>query len=600
MGASTVYDVRVKYSMDDKASSGMKTLAGHTNKAAESAMSLKGALAAVGGFALLSKGKSLLIDFNSEIDQMKIGMSTVMQMQMHMPFEKARKEADKLFETFQEIAKKSPATTKDFMKMAGFLSPAIALAGGGVEKLKKMTTGAVIASQALGEDPEMVGRDIQQMLAGTVGLKDRTALQLLGSKGIDKDKFNKMSGSERAKTTEDLLSQDSLKTAADQFGSNWQGQISTLKDTLEITLGQVGLPLMHAMTAEVSRWNDWIEKHPKLIKDWVTSFASTIKSGFDFLKDVASWFVEHKDLLEGLAKTFIAFKGAQMAGNVFNRFTTGVSGLADSLKNGIAALKSGGAEGGITGALGGFSGIASGLVSKVIPALGLFTGALELASHFLNQTAELEKKNQENAMSLNEATGDMPTMMARIKTLDAMLGSNSTIPELRVRAMQEKEGLEKKVMSPETVGMMLRKTSEASVKGGGLDLSTASMASLLNSNLIAKLPDTFNSKNVAENTKIMKDVEASLHIFQGFLTKDQQEQALKYAFPEQYGMPTPEETKAPSEDWKDLKDANVNVTIQKVEVASEDPDRFVFGLVQIADQATKHKTQSQHAVSGGF
>jgi len=45
---------------------------------------------------------------------------------------------------------------------------------------------------------------------------------------------------------------------------------------------------------------------------------------------------------------------------------------------------------------------------------------------------------------------------------------------------------------------------------------------------------------------------------------------------------------------------DVNINIQKVEVASSDPDRFIFGLVNMAEQVLKHPTQSQHTIAGGF
>lgn len=595
MGASTIYDVKVKYSMDDKASSGMKSLASHTDKAASSAMTLHGALAAVGGIAALHFGKELLVDFNSEMDKLKIGMTTVMQMNMHMPFEKASAAADKLFFTFQDMAKKSPLMTKDFMEMASAIAPAVSMAGGGVGKLQKMTAGALTAGLAFNVRPDQMAMDIQEMLAGNVRLTSRTARQLLASKGLDHKEFNAKSGVERAGITESILGDPALIKASERAAHTFAGEVSTVKDNLQIAFGEVGLPLMHAMTEEVQRWNQWIEKHPKLIKEWVTSFAATIKNGFDFLKDVASWFVEHKDLLEGLAKTFIAFKGAQMAGNVFNRFTTGIGGLADSVKNAIAKLKGGE---GIGSTFGGFTGIASGIVTKVLPALGLFSGALEIATNLLNTHAEEEKHQRETALSLNEATGEIPTLQARRKELDTMLSHN--IPsELALRAGTEKEGIEKKLFSPETLGIALRKIGEVSEANGGMSFRNATMADMMNSNLIAHLPETWDSKNIADNTRIMTQVDATLKQFQN-MPLEIREEAMRYANPEQFGMPTPAESKAPDEKWKGLTDANVNVTIQKVEVASEDPDRFVFGLVQIADQSIKHATQSQHSVSGGF
>lgn len=599
---STVYDVKVKYSLDDKASAGVKGIASATDKAAQSAFSLKGALAAVGGVALLKGAKESLIDFNSEVEQMKISMTAVMQMQLHMPFKKASEEADKLFKTFQELAKKSPATTKDFMEMANAIAPAVALAGGGPGKLAKLTQGGVLASLAFGERADVVGRDIKQMLAGTVGVKDPLAMQLLGSKNIDHKDFNQFSAKKRAETTESLLGDNqALKDASERMGESFAGQTSTLKDQLQITLGEVGKPLMEDITAEVKKWNTWIEKHPKLIREWVTSFSNGLRSGFEFLKSVASFFIENRDLLMGLAKTFVIFKGAQMAGNIFTKFTQGISGLADSMAKGVTAISGG--VGGLTSAFGGLTGIAKGLVTNVVPALFAFQTGLEIASHFLGVRNENEKKARDNAITLNEATGEIPGMRARLPILQKMI-STAKSDEDKARFQTEFDTLHKKAYDAETTGIALRKIHEASI--GKKDASGNTAISIKDTpleymtvkNILNHLPDTFDRSNVAENTKIMKGIESILQ--SSFESGEKfRLEVLKYAFPEQFGMPTPKET-VPEPAWKGVDTKDVNVTIHKVEVASEDPDRFVFGLVRMADQALKHSTQSQHTIPGGF
>lgn len=594
-GTSTIYDVKVKYALDDKASTGVKGIAKATDKAAASAFSLKSALAAVGGVALLKGAKSMLIDFNSEIDQMKIGMTTVMQMQLKMPFEKARVEADKLFKVFQEMAKKSPATTKDFMEMGNAIAPVVAMMGGGPDKLAKLTQGGVLASQAFGERADIVALDIKQMLMGTINQKDRIAQQLVASRGMSGEQFNALDSKKRATMTESMLQDPALLKAADSMGASFAGQVSTFKDLLQITLGQVGLPLMQAMTSEVKRWNTWIEKHPKLIKDWVTTFASGIKQGFEFVKSVAGWFVDNKDLIFSLAKTFVMFKGAQLATNVFKRFTDGVGGLADAMRNGLGNLRGGGI-GGLVSGMGGLVGV----VSKTVPALMLFSGALEVAAHLLKGYTEQDKKNREAAISLNEATGEIPGILERRKQIKDRFAQGFKDPDLRDRLQKEYFGTAS-AFSPETIGLAMRKINEASEKHGGVSLKNLphNTSGLLSNNLLAMLPDTFDSRNVAENTKIMQQVDQTLKAFQN-LPADIRNEALKVAFPEQYGMPSPTETKAPDGDWKGLSAPEVNVTIHKVEVASEDPDRFVFGLAKMAEQAVKHQTQSRHATPGGL
>lgn len=598
-GTSTIYDVRVKYALDDKASTGVKGIASATDKAAQSAFSLKGALAAIGGVGALKLGKTLLVDFNSELDQMKIGLTAVMQMQLKYPFEKARIEADKLFNTFQQMAKKSPATTKDFMEMGNAIAPVVAMMGGGPDKIAKLAQGGILASQAFGERADIVGLDIKQMLMGTVSSKDRIAQQLIASRGMDSTKFNALDAKQRASMTESMLQDPALLKAADTMGESFKGQISTLQDQLQITFGQAGLPLMQAMTSEIKKWNTWIEKHPKLIQQWVTSFGETVKTGFEYVRSVASWFVDHRDLLADLGKTLLLMKSSQMAGNVFRKFTDGVGSLADTIKRQVAAFNGGGV-GGLVGAAGGFTGLTTTIFSKVIPGLALFSSALGIASSLLSSRNEQDRKAREAAISLQEATGEIPKLMSQRENLKKLMGS-TTDATLRGRFSNEMEGLTKKIYSPETLGIALRKISEASEQHGGTSLKTLAhdTSGLLSNNLIHQLPETFDPKNLEDNRRILTEVDKTLKAFQN-LPSDLREQALKYAFPEQYGMPTPKETPAPSADWGDLKPPKVEVNIQTVEVASEDPDRFVFSLVKIAENGIRHATQSQHTTPGGF
>ncbi len=605
---STVYDVKVKYALDDRASNGVKQIASATDKAAKSAFSLKSALAAVGGMAMLKTAKSALIDFNSEIDQMKIGMTTVMQMQLKMPFQQAREEAEKLFKVFQELAKKSPATTKDFMEMGNAIAPSVAMMGGGPGKIAKLAQGGVLASQAFGERADIVALDIKQMLAGTINARDRIAQQLIASRGLTSEKFNGMDSKARASMTESMLQDPALLKAADQMGASFKGQTSTFKDMMQITLGEVGLPLMQAMTGEVQKWNNWIEKHPKTIKDWVTSFSGALQSGFETMKSIASWFVDHQDILMSLAKAFVMFKGASIATNVFKSFTEGVAGLAKNTVSAATTLGSmftGGASGSVGGVFSGLVGILGG-AGGVIAGLTLFAGALGVVSTLLNTHAESDKKARDAAISLHEATGDYPGMRNRRDELKNSL-KGQLDSGVRMRQLMELETLQGKLNDPEKLGMALRKISESSDKSGKGGFKDFPREYFLDNNFVGKfIPNMYSgdSGEFAKNMESLREVAGVMKSIRDYGVMDHGnvlDEILKHAFPEQFGMPTPKEaTATPTDDWKGLSTKDVNVTIQKVEVASEDPDRFVFGMIRIAENGIRHATQSAHTIPGGF
>jgi hypothetical protein len=602
-GTSTVYDVKVKYTLDDKASPGLKGVAANADKAHDSVFSLHNALKAMAIEKVFHLGKELLIDFNQEMDNLKISMTTVMQMNMHMPFEKASAAADKLFNTFQDMAKKSPLMTKDFMEMASAIAPAVSMAGGGVGKLTSMTQGALTAGLAFHVRPDQMQMDIQEMLAGNVRLTSRTARQLLASQGLDHKEFNNKSSKERAEITEKILTDPAVLKASERMAHTMAGEVSTMKDNIQIAFGEIGKPLMAEITAQFQKINVWIESHPKLIKEWVTSFSQGLQTGFQYIKSAAGWFVDHQELLMSLVKAFVMFKGAQIGVNVFKRFTEGVGNLAKGVEQGVGSIKglfSG--QGGVGGAFSGLVGILSG-AGGVIPALGLFAGAIGIVTELLNTHAEDDKKAKEAKMSLHEAVGDFPTLQGRKKDLqDALAGKGlygqaAKQDDMRQRFTNEISDIDKKLFDPEKMGTALRKIGEESKAHGGSSFENLSMADFQHAERL--IPNLYEYGKDKDNEEKFTEIKSTLDLFNK-QTEAARLEILKYAFPQQFGMPTPQEQKAPDEGWGGTTKPEVNVTIQHVEVASEDPDRFVFGLVQLADQAIKHKTQSQHVTPGGF
>lgn len=618
---STIYDVKVRYAMEGNASKGIKNLAGDTDKAAKSAMSLKGALAAVGGVALLKGAKSAFIDFNSEIDQMKIGLVAVMQMQLKMPFEKARMEADKLFNVFQQMAKKSPATTKDFMEMGNAIAPVVAMMGGGTDKIAKLAQGGVLASTAFGERADVVALDIKQMLSGTVSSKDRIAQQLIASKGMDSEKFNALDGKKRASMTESMLQDPALMKAADSMGASFAGQTSTLKDNLQMALGEVGKPLMEQLTAEVKKWNDWIERHPAKIARIGNQLSGMLTQTVTFVKDVGTFLVDNSDLLMTIGKIFLVFKGTQMATGAVSGFAKGISSFVDSLKTG--ATKMGGAVGeeGGSGILGSIGKVGKGLFG-MLPALGAVTTALFAVGGWIRDNllnSGVKKLDPKQGSAVEGMTETMNEVTGITKQLKKFGGDPS---KLSTKDQAKKAELLEKLNDPVFAGAVLRNMGVDQLFAGE-DGKEMFKKHGLNAFLKAKGKDEKTLGDYAASTQMSKQDKLrvlnegfGLNAFEGrSLTKDQlelveqmydtmitwQENMDMFTRGEMYDAATGTYKSPVEKGWSGGAGAgDVNVTIQRVEVASEDPDRFVFGLVQMADKAVKHATQSQHTTPGGF
>jgi hypothetical protein len=177
---STIYDVSVLYKMDDRASGALADLAKNAGAAESRVMGVKEALlgigAALGGRALLGFGKEAFIDFNSNVEQAKLGIAAVTKMfNENVSFDDAMRGADKLFDHYQQVAKQSAGTTMDFVNMHKMLAPSLEAAGASLNDFKTIVQGAVTTAPIAGYNAEMASLEMKQMMAGTIGGKDHHA-----------------------------------------------------------------------------------------------------------------------------------------------------------------------------------------------------------------------------------------------------------------------------------------------------------------------------------------------------------------------------------------------------------------------------------------
>jgi hypothetical protein len=363
-GTTTTYAIEILYRTKDQASPAHDKIGASADRAARSTGGLMSALRGVGtalvGYGALRVGKSLFIDFNSSIEQSTISLAAQEKMLLGGQWDTAMTHANQLFLDYQQVAKASVGETKDFLDMHKMIASSAMQAGVEMEQLKEMTVGATIAAAALGEESAMVALDVKQMLAGTVGARDRTAQILLASQGISQSKFNASSSKKRASITMAALNDPALKSAAKAMGESFAGVTSTLKDNIQIAMGKIGLPLFKQITAEVQKWNAWIEKNPDKIRQWATDFTSALAKGFEMVKSIAGFIVDNRELLMSLAKAYMIGKGVGL-----------VSGSIGGIVQSLAALN--GANG--------LAGLVKGVGGLSVVLAAVTTGAILLADH---------------------------------------------------------------------------------------------------------------------------------------------------------------------------------------------------------------------------
>ena len=246
--------------------------------------SIRSLLPAIGMAAAGMAAKKAFVDFNSSIEQSVISMAAIQKMFKGGDWQDQMQVASGLVEHYQQVAKASVGETRDFIEMHKGIAASAYQAGASLDDLKEITKGAVIASSAMGESAIVSAMDLKQALSKGVSVRDRFMVNLLASQKMTAAQFNKLTKEQRVETLKKLLTADWIKDAAKQMEFSFEGVLSTLKDTLSITFGKIGLPLFKQITEQIKQWNVWLEKNPKnVFFDTIGHGISEATAGFKLM-----------------------------------------------------------------------------------------------------------------------------------------------------------------------------------------------------------------------------------------------------------------------------------------------------------------------------
>lgn len=314
--ATTTYDVRVRYMMQDRASAGMERLEGRARRAARQTGFLGAHLKTVAAtFATgygLRLGYNWLVKYNAELEDTHAQLRTMIQLNQGGSFARAHRLSAELMEGFREDAKKSAGSLKDMSDFAARIIGPFTRAGGKLKELRELNRGAVVASQIMRIPAEVAAFDIEQALAGTLTKRERFARAVLEPMGHTTKSFNALSAAERRKELVKAFNQPELKRAAKEYENSFAGVSSTFRDNLEQAAGLVGKPLFKALNEEFKRANAWFEKNQAKVEAWAKNVGATIRSIFHGARDAIGWLVEHKDTLLAVAKAALLIKGGSI------------------------------------------------------------------------------------------------------------------------------------------------------------------------------------------------------------------------------------------------------------------------------------------------
>lgn len=548
MSKTTTYDISILYRLDDKASQGLDALGRRAGAAEERALGLKEAMIGLGAVAAahfaFEKGKEAFVAFNDRVEQAKIGIASITKMfHKDMTFDDAEKKADDFFSFYQDAAKKSTGTTMDFLEMHKGLAPALEKAGASAEDFKKIVTGATVTAPLFGERADVVQLDIKQMMMGTVAQRDRTAQTIIAMMGETVDKFNaKVKADPRygIDFIKRAFDSDALKQARSKMEHTFSGAVSTLKDNIEISLGKAGKPLFDALSGVLNDVNAWIDKHPAELEDWGKKLGGYLKDGFNALRKGVDFVVQNKDTLMHLAEAFVAFK--LMGGGLGS--LGGVVGNLDSFGKSLFGIGDN------------LTKFGAGL-NSAIPALSAFTAAMVYIAGEHEKAQKVAVGAKADRLALEDAVsrGDWKSLRSLTKDIGVLKDGQLNGPALKEWIIAQRR---------------------ASAFGG---------------------EDIMGFSAKSEKDALRTAARAAV------LLKDHLGDAMFPGFPRIYDPSKPKDLVSFDVDESKRKAAgktNVNVTIQKIEVASQDPDRFAFGLDRAFKKVVQNPTQARDALRGGF
>lgn len=530
--ATTLYDVRLQYIVDDRATRSTKNIEQATRSAARSAGLLSGALGRVGGVVAGAFGvmtaKRHLVDFNSGMEQMRLQAAGLMQMNMGGTFADNLSKAEQIVGRLQQEAKTSVGTTQDMASMFSNLVQPLSSAGAKMEDFVSFTKGAVVAAKALGVNPEVAAFDIDQAMRGQMTARDQLTNKMLGPLGFageaGRSKFNALSQAQRLATLQKALTQDAVKDMAKAQGESWEGVLSTLQDNLQMFLGNVGKPLFKALTEELKKWNVWLEKNEAKLAKVGQTVSDVLLRGLEKVKTLTMLIADH------WGKIAVIWGTAKLAG-----MAAGFS-----------------AGGGAAGLMGKFS---MSLSSATTAASALAVGLSLVADHLM------EEHNIRKGKAYVAGEGGLWSSFERMKGVQSDLFVDPKKAE-NLKALLAREGF---------MG-----------SNGGVNAPKVA-------DYLAALPDNKQRRELASmigGTGLVNQLAG-----QGYATNpENQARLIADAFAQRFVeimAKTPPAWQGPQmPDASKMKVTGpVNVTIQRIEVASDDPDRFVIGLEELAADA---------------
>ena len=561
---TTEYAVNLRYNMQNQAVlAGARAMGGalqqaHTQSQAfgMSLGRLSGLLA--GGAGLYAANKSLL-GFNSNMEQAQITMAGMMAQAGKGDFVGNMGEAAALVKQMQLDARASVGTTEDFVQMATSIVQPLVMAKGSMQDLRDMTRQTVIASRAMGIGADVAGRDVGQALMGRYNTVDpflSRILPAIGYRGEEgRAKWRQLDEAKRLSELRRALGSKGIMDMGKAQETSFAGAASTLKDNIQMTLGKVGMPLFKAVTEELNKWNKWLDANQGKIQEMAREIGGDLLKAAKMFRDAAEFAAKHWKQLLGAA---VALKA------------TGV--LASF--GGAAGAAGAAAGSGALGAAGAFLGGPGAAIT--LTAAAVYIGSTMITDYFERKQSEELEMASRYGVGVKGGTIDAlisATAKYRASATDAEHKSNAQVMMALARnqgitdmASMEKAAefwsSDQRMAMARALGQTGGFESNRSIRQEFGFVSAEDIAKAFDETRMSKVIQEWHPESPAPFT----DTEL------GWMQK--------YNFA---GKLKPDPIKQ-------------NVTIHRIEVASDDPDRMAIGFTDWLANIARNPANAKHAL----
>lgn len=281
--------------------------------------------AIMGGGGLFAGAIKQGLAFNSQIEQARIQVASMMGIVRKTDMATEMDEASKAVDSLNDRALKLPGTLKDYLQIWKGAAFPILKAGASMKELEEISVATMAAMKTKDVDPGTATRSLMRIYQGNAIAKDRVTVFFAELLGMTVKELNALSKVDKKLLHTKMLAAATSKHVADLLAVQNQsakGQREEFGERVTRFLGRVTEVLGTRLTALLTRINNWLEKNKSAVDDFAVAIGNGLVDAFEFLGDVINFVIENSDeikdiltvvaiILGGvLLKAVLAFVGA--------------------------------------------------------------------------------------------------------------------------------------------------------------------------------------------------------------------------------------------------------------------------------------------------